>query len=901
MRKKLFAILMSALMMVSFMPAMAFAGEDGPVAKIGTTEYATLAEAITAAEKNTEPITITILRNFSEALNRVQHYKGSFTIDLNGKQVTLTEAALDLGGTKTITDSMGGGKIYREAGAPVSVECNQTDANITISGGTFSTKQEEEITSNSLYKTPFGVTCSGQTGNQQILNITGGIFEGFNACEGVYNISGGIFKGWFRTNDKDKMSEINISGGDFTESVFKYGIAVNYAGTIMNGFYPTDDEHKGPTIAITGGKFAVDPTAYVPSGYSAVKDAVQDIWTVVDNHVAQIGSEKYMTLQAAVDASKNMENATIKLLKDVEVTPTHTASNDYGALHLGNGYCCSGLIIDGQGHTVKLADNSFNTKQYNTISISTGTVTFKNLTVDANGEGNDTIKTQSKSAFNCINSTVICDNVTVKNTNGGWSAFNVNKSDVTLNNCTVTENVKQVISCDKGDETTPSIATINSGTYDGTIRVEGTNAYNVLNVKGGKFTFDTINENLKIDKAGGIIVITAGEFAADPHTFVNEGNTYLLNDKTLTTPYVVSATAPTHSSGMNTWTLNATTGLYEESYVAPPKQDPAPEKIEEAISIDVSKDVEVKKDETGVVAAKTEVNEKVAESIVEAAKTNKSEEVVIAAVAETKSTEAVTKAEVALPVKAIEELAKVETVKNVVIQTNVAEITLDKTTAEEIAKQAPEGATIIVEAVREDEKSDEVAQDVYELKIIAVQSGTKTEIGDFKGGKVTVKVDIPEGLTGKKVACLYRANNGKYTRRAVTKQDDAKGFFSFTTNHFSDYVVTEEATAQKLLVNQTGVKQYKAKKAGNKVKLTFKKATWDTELGKKVRTYQIYKATKKNGKFKKFATVTNKKNVKKITVTKKAGGKKCYYKIRGKIKLSNGKNAYTKWSAVQGA
>lgn len=431
-----------------------------------------------------------------------------------------------------------------------------------------------------------------------------------------------------------------------------------------------------------------------------------------------------------------------------------------------------------------------------------------------------------------------------------------------------------------------------------------------IKISGGRFVGKEVDIYVENKQTGDIEgypttkFISAGTFSSVPATAYLADNAKVYKMSTTPVEYVVSATDPGHSASMNTWTLNAQTGLYEESYVAPPKQDPAPEKIEEATSIDVSKEVEVKKDETGVVAAKTEVSEKVAESIVEAAKTNKSEEVVIAAVAETKSTEAVTKAEVALPVKAIEELAKVDTVQTVVIQTNVAEIALDKKTAEEIAKQAPEGATIIVEAVREDEKSDEVAQDVYELKIIAVQSGTKTEIGDFKGGKVTVKVDIPEGLTGKKVACLYRDNNGKYTRRAVTKQDDAKGFFSFTTNHFSDYVVTEEATAQKLLVNQTEENQKKLKaNANGKIKVSFDKVTYDTELGKRVQTYQIYRSTKKNSGFKKVGTVTNKKkSTKTITFTnakKLKKGKKYYYKVRGRVQLANGKYAYTQWSNVR--
>ncbi|MBQ0041222.1 MAG: hypothetical protein KBS56_04265 [Clostridiales bacterium] len=644
-------------------------------------------------------------------------------------------------------------------------------------------------------------------------------------------------------------------------------------------------KYNGTEYTVLGSKFYyADKVVTLPEVYPVV---------------AQIGDKQYGTLADAIAAVQN--NETIQMIADVD--------NAAGiSVETGKTF-----TIDFKGHTytVNKPGAGSSGTQTAAFQLKKGqTITFKNGTIKA-AEDNLTeavspAKNIKRFFQNYANLTL--ENMTIDGTNiygeNSVIEFANGTVNITGNTSITAKSGVKAINVDtwKGAYPDGAHVTINTTGAIGDIYLyaeeTGTFTKSSLTIQNGRFSSVTGD-----DSKDYTVTLSGGVYSSQPNSeyVAKEYSVYKLANPVT---YVVSATAPAHSAGMNTWTLNAQTGLYEESYVAPPKENPVPEKIEETTSIDVSKEVEVKKDESGVVEAKAEVSEKVAESIVEAAKANKSEEVVIAAVAETKSTETVTKAEVALPVKAIEELAKVETVQNVVIQTNVAEIALDKKTAEEIAKQAPEGATIIVEAVREDEKSKEVAQDVYELKIIAVQSGTKTEIGDFKGGKVTVKVDIPEGLTGKKVACLYRDDNGKYTRRAVTKQDDVNGFFSFTTNHFSDYIVTEESTAQKMLVNQTAEKQKKLKAYANgKIKVSFDKVTYDTELGKRVQTYQIYRSTKKNSGFKKVGTVTNKKkSTKTITFTnakKLKKGKKYYYKVRGRVQLANGKYAYTQWSNVR--
>lgn len=80
----------------------------------------------------------------------------------------------------------------------------------------------------------------------------------------------------------------------------------------------------------------------------------------------------------------------------------------------------------------------------------------------------------------------------------------------------------------------------------------------------------------------------------------------------------------------------------------------------------------------------------------------------------------------------------------------------------------------------------------------------------------------------------------------------------------------------------------KAKKKKKYIKLTLKKK------GYTVKKYQIFRSTKKNGKYKKIAT-TKKRVYKDKKKLRK--GRRYYYKVRG-YNIVNGKKVYTKWSKI---
>ena len=107
------------------MPSMAFATVGAnDVAKIGDTGYATLEDAVTAANNGD---TITMVNNYDFA--QTITISKSITLDLNGKTIKNTKtsdyagstAMYVQGGSLTVNDSATGGKIYSEFGCGINV------------------------------------------------------------------------------------------------------------------------------------------------------------------------------------------------------------------------------------------------------------------------------------------------------------------------------------------------------------------------------------------------------------------------------------------------------------------------------------------------------------------------------------------------------------------------------------------------------------------------------------------------------------------------------------------------------------------------------------------------------------------------------------------------------------
>ena len=235
--KKVLATVL-ALVMVLALCTTSWAAETD-VAKIGDTDYATLAEAITKAQAND---TIVLLKEISENFS-IPDGK-TVVLDLNGKtittaaqptvigeltikgdgEITLEEAGIFLQGKLTLNggtihakknsdvivmmfDSefvMNDGKLLADAGACIDAGYVSGGQQITITGGTVETKDKG---TNAIY-----LDTRSSTATNDKMDITGGTFlTGGQPTIGV----------------NDESFEVAVTGGTYSNDVSEY---VNAAG-----------------------------------------------------------------------------------------------------------------------------------------------------------------------------------------------------------------------------------------------------------------------------------------------------------------------------------------------------------------------------------------------------------------------------------------------------------------------------------------------------------------------------------------------------------------------------------------------------------------------------------------------------------------------------------------------
>ncbi len=135
-----------------------------------------------------------------------------------------------------------------------------------------------------------------------------------------------------------------------------------------------------------------------------------DYCTTVKTYVAQVGEQKYETLQAAIDAAE--EGETVKLLKDIELEQTETVDGvkKYGAR------VEKSIIIDGDGHKLSgNANRSIGIK--GTDSSNKINVAIKNLNIENAQNGGGAIFTRGNLNSLTLNNV----NLILSSTGGGYN------------------------------------------------------------------------------------------------------------------------------------------------------------------------------------------------------------------------------------------------------------------------------------------------------------------------------------------------------------------------------------------------------------------------------------------------------------------------------------------------
>ena len=419
MKRKLLSVLLTLCLAFSLLPTAALADGEGTqtndVAQIGETKYATLQEAVNAANDNT----VKLLENVTEDINIPTGI--NVTLDLNGHKITNVSGhtiTVEKGGKLNISDSVGTGVVDNTSHGKGAIV---NSGEVTLNGGTFKRSAENGTYShygnggNSWYtianygtmEINTGVTVENAGGYSSMIrnggeatadcnltirggNFTGGINTVKNDLFGVLTINGGNFSntaqyvimnwnkaeitaGTFQTLDTasavlftsafgsnaNYVGELTISGGEFKHASVTQEMIVDHY----------DESNKGNAV-VTGGKFDADISKYIPTDYVQSADGTVEKLGET-NAVAKVGGTYYKTLADAVAAAQDGD--TITLLKDAELTSTLNLAKN--------------ITIDGQGkYTIKAA-NSFtvgsDNKTYCVLYVS-GEVTLKDVTVNGN-------------------------------------------------------------------------------------------------------------------------------------------------------------------------------------------------------------------------------------------------------------------------------------------------------------------------------------------------------------------------------------------------------------------------------------------------------------------------------------------------------------------------------------
>lgn len=260
-------------------------------AKVGDVEYATLADAIAAAEGKT----VTLLQNVT--LNDSIHITKSMTIDMNGKTITVTgdKTALVVKAGKTVITGNGtftgtavstargilsvwetgelvfeNGTIKAE-GKYYGITAFDT-GKLEIKGGTITAAYNAAVSTN-------GSADGENFSNGTTLKISGGTLTGGDVGvyvpAGTFEISGGVING--ATGVAAKGGKLTITGGTINGTGAKENFAHNGNGWNNTGdglaIESCDYPYSPTTISITGGTFtsknAKAVAAYATGNYTA--------------------------------------------------------------------------------------------------------------------------------------------------------------------------------------------------------------------------------------------------------------------------------------------------------------------------------------------------------------------------------------------------------------------------------------------------------------------------------------------------------------------------------------------------------------------------------------------------------------------------------------------------------
>ena len=868
--KKTAVVLMSLIMVMCYMPMMAFADS-------GVTTEAQLQEAIeTGGTVNlggdieltktlklaSGAVTINGNNHTLKAADSFQSVDKNAVIWVNGGQLTLNNVTVDANSkARAILDDAG--KLTINTGTTITggyVKDNYiagvyvtSKASFEMTGGEISGNTIEGTYSNDgdlQYSADLWIGANAQG---TMAAISGGkignVFVNSNEYSannpGSFVVSGGIIDTLVVENDKGYDGDFTLQGGTVETLIVKS--EANLRKNIVSTTGQVDTIKLGKNID------AADSFT-VPAGKTITLDLNGKTMTTTKGH--NIINNGNLTIKDSASGGKI--DSSIKAASALQNEPNATAVIESGTLVKSRGVDSSDYYVITNHGTMTINGGTINSASSNSSAIENGWYTA----------GDNSGKTNS---IMVINGGTVANNGT--KANGGLYTL---KND------------------DYG------VMTINGGTFNNTTADAGTMLnWNEATINGGIFNAEnvsvaTMSESSSEDASKpkhpyelGKTSITDGEFNAGLGS--NEAYSKAIEVLISGGTFAVEPKSEYIAPGYVVEALNGKFVVKSKTNIPTPTPTPDDNVTSNPGDKTTTADVETSTGADGKATAT--VDKTTADKIVEKAIENKSEQVIIDA---TTKGDAKT-AEVKLPAETVKALVE-KTDADVVIKTDAAEVVLDQKAAAAVADQAKTGnVMIVVDKVKEDD-----SQVHFELKVVT-DNGNVT---DFKGGSVKVTVALPAALKDKEVVCVYIDEKGSYTKVSGVKNAD--GTYTFTTGHFSTYAVMTAEEADKVIKEQEKAKNDRLK-AG--VKATTLKASstakkgsisikWKKSYGYKVDYFQVFRSTKKDSGYgtkafytTKSGTQTTYKNTKQV---KK--GTRYYYKVRG-VRTIDGVKVYTKWSS----
>ena len=455
-------------MALTLLPTAAMAEEDEApaetkVAKVGETEYATLAEAV---EKATDGATVTLLKNATGSGIIVQEGK-KFTLDFGGHTYTVDQSPLaGSSGTQSqcfqlLKDST---LIFKNG----TIACNnngvamiiQNYANLTLDGMTIN-----------------GNTMSG-TGTYAMSNNCGNVVikdTTINAKNGdvAFDVYGGFGDYSDVTVTVEGNSVINGKIEVARDSGTQNKNTLNIKGGTINGALAVTENEK-TTVTISGGTFNTDVSKFVADGYILNNGTVEKLGET--NAVAKIGENYYGTFIDALRAATAED--TVTLLKDVELDTQIAITKK--------------ITLDLAGHTIKNGS---------TVKAESGLFVVDN-------EGDFTINDSSAEKTGMINAAAHGDNL--------WAAVLIwpdagHTAKLTVNGGTLKGYSYPITGNGNCVEENCTTITINGG------KLESVNGLAIYHPQNGKLTVnggELIGQETAIEMRAGVLTINDGTFTA---------------------------------------------------------------------------------------------------------------------------------------------------------------------------------------------------------------------------------------------------------------------------------------------------------------------------------------------------------------------------------------------------